>query len=80
MSDWRSDYDDIEINWGASLTAKHRALELLAWMVRNEWPAGVAEAIETWGPGGLAEADVAALREVFPEPARAIAKEDTCNG
>jgi len=61
-----SDYET-EINWEAPLTAKHRALELLAWMVRNEWPASVAEAIQTWGPFDLTEADVAALREVFPE-------------
>lgn len=55
---------DVTINWGASLTAKHRALELLAAMVDGEWPGPLVEAIETWGDASLADAVL--LREVFP--------------
>ena len=29
--------DQVEVNWEAPLTSKHRALELLAYMVREEF-------------------------------------------
>ena len=48
--------DQVEINWEAPLTSKHRALELLAYMVREEFGVvPIPEVIETWGPCGLTE-------------------------
>lgn len=56
-----------EINWEASLTAKHRALELVAAMLRGEYgERPIVEIVETWGPLGLTDVDLALVREVFP--------------
>jgi hypothetical protein len=59
--------DEAEVNWEAPLTSKHRALELLAWMLREEFGCvPIAEIIRTWGPLGVTERDVAMVLDVFP--------------